>query len=59
MDEQDLTVDEQLLACAEANSYQRGAHRDTDQIRGREKHIKKTKRDQDRTLCRYVLSVLL
>ena len=46
---------EELLAEAEANGYKRGAHAERDQIRHREKHVKKTKQDQDATLHRYVL----
>jgi hypothetical protein len=44
-----------LVAQAEAKGYQRGAHKERDQIRHREKHVTKTKRDQDTTLKRYVL----
>ena len=46
---------EELLAEAEANSYKRGAHAERDQVRYWEKHMKKTKLDQDITLHRYVL----
>lgn len=49
------TADELLLARAEANGYRRGAHKQNDQLCGREKHVSKTKKDQDRTLKRYVL----
>jgi len=49
------SADELLLARAEANGYRRGAHREDDQLCGREKHISKTKKDQDRTLKRYIL----
>jgi hypothetical protein len=55
MGQQELTADELLLARAEANGYQRGAHREADEVRGREKHVSKTKKDQDGTLRRYVL----
>lgn len=48
------TADE-LIARAAANGYRRGAHREHDEIRHREKHVKKTKRDQDATLGRYVM----
>ena len=48
---------EELLAQAEAKGYKRGAYADCDQVRNREKHVKKTKKDQDRTLRRYVLYV--
>jgi hypothetical protein len=50
-----LTIDKLLLARAEANGYRRGVHRATDEVRDREKHVMKTKKDQDRTLGRYVL----
>lgn len=36
------TADELLLARAEANGYQRGVHREADEVRGREKHVKTT-----------------
>ena len=48
---------EELLAQAEANGYKRGVHRQRDQVRHREKHVKKTISDQDATLRRYVLCV--
>lgn len=48
---------EELLAQAEARGYKRGAHAECDQVRNREKHVKKTIKDQDRTLQRYVLYV--
>jgi hypothetical protein len=54
MGQRDVTADE-LLARAEANGYKRGAHKVADEVRGQEKHVKKTKKDQDRTLRRYVL----
>jgi hypothetical protein len=44
-----------LIAQAAANGYKRGAHKEHDEIRHREKHVKKTKRDQDATLKRYVM----
>ena len=46
---------EELLVEAEANGYKRGAHAERDQVRHREKHVKKTKQDQDATLHHYVL----
>jgi hypothetical protein len=55
MDPQPLTADEVLLARAEANGYQRGVHRESDEVLGREKHVKKTKKNQDGTLRRYIL----
>jgi hypothetical protein len=55
MGQQELTADELLLARAEANGYQKGAHREADEVRGREKHVSKTKKDQDGTLRRYIL----
>ena len=45
----------ELLAQAEAKGYKKGAHAACEQVRDREKHVKKTKKDQDRTLRRYVL----
>jgi hypothetical protein len=54
LSQQELTADELLLARAEANGYQRGAHREADEVRGRDKHVSKTK-NQDGTLRRYVL----
>ena len=53
MDKRGVTADE-LLARAEANGYERGAHKATDEFRGRAKHVKETMKDQDRTLRRYV-----
>jgi hypothetical protein len=44
-----------LMAQTETNDYKRGIHKERDQIRHREKHVKKTKRDQDAILKRYVL----
>ena len=51
-------ADELFLARAEANGYQTGAHREDDEVCGREKHVTKTKKDQDRTLRCYVLQEL-
>lgn len=48
---------EELHAQAEAKGYQRGSCRERDQVRHREKHVKKTIRDQEATLRRYVLYV--
>ena len=45
----------ELAARAKANGYQRGAHRDKDSLRDRNKHVDKVKRDQDAALDRYVL----
>ena len=47
---------EALPACARANGYQRGAHREVDSLRGRNKHFRKTKRDQYAVLDLCVLS---
>jgi hypothetical protein len=33
---------------------QKGAHNETDKVRGMGKHVTKTKKDQDRTLERYI-----
>ena len=46
---------EELLAQAKAKGYKRGAHAECDQVRNREKHVKTTIQDQDRTLRRYVM----
>ena len=46
---------DELSARAKANGYQRGAHRDKDSLRDRNKHVDKVKRDQDAALDRYVL----
>jgi hypothetical protein len=54
MGQQEQTTDESLLARAEANGYWRGAHKEADKVRSREKHVTKTKKDQDGTLRRYV-----
>ena len=45
----------ELAARAKANGYQRGAHRDKDSLRDRNKHVDKVKRDQDAALDHYVL----
>jgi hypothetical protein len=45
----------ELIARAKANGYQRGAHRDKDGLRDRNKHGDKAKKDQDAALDRYVL----
>ncbi|EXJ72789.1 uncharacterized protein A1O5_03936 [Cladophialophora psammophila CBS 110553] len=47
-------VDE-VWAQAEANGYSPGAHAEQDQVRGKGKHVKKTIRNHDGTLNRYVL----
>ena len=49
-----ITGDE-LSARAKANGYQKGAHREEDGRRNRNKHIDKVKKDQDAALDRYVL----
>ena len=46
-----ITGDE-LNARAKANGYQRGAHRDKDSLRDRNKHVDKVKKDQDAALDR-------
>ena len=48
------TADE-LDARAEANGYQRGAHREEDSRRDGNKHEDKTKKNQDITLGHYVM----
>ena len=55
MGSQQPMADEVLLARAEANGYRRGVHREADEVRGREKHVTKTKKNQDGTLRRYIL----
>lgn len=57
MGPQQPTEDEVLLARAEANGYRRGVHRESDEVRGREKHVTKVKKNQDGTLRRYILYV--
>ncbi len=54
MGRREATVTE-LVAQAESNGYKRGAHQEKDMVRMREKHVKKTKKDQDATLKRYIL----
>lgn len=50
-----VTTDkDELWARAEANGYKRGAHNETNKVRGMGKHVTKTKQDQDRTLGRYI-----
>jgi hypothetical protein len=46
---------EELLARAESNGYQRGAHREKDNARDGNRHIDKTKKDQNAALDLYVL----
>ena len=48
------TLDE-LEARAEANGYQRGAHREEDSRRDGNKHEDKTNKNQDATLGHYVM----
>jgi hypothetical protein len=43
-----------LIAQAAANGYKRGAHKEQDETRHQEKHVEKTRKDQDATLKRYV-----
>ena len=45
MGQQQPTADELLLARAEANGYQRGAYRELDEVRDREKYVIKTKKN--------------
>jgi hypothetical protein len=45
----------ELAAHAKANGYRRGAYRDKDSLRDRNKHVDKVKRNQDAALDRYVL----
>jgi hypothetical protein len=45
---------EELLAQAEANGYKRGVHKHHDQVKHREKYVKKTVRNQDDTMLRPV-----
>ena len=49
-----VTADE-LLARAEANGYKEGRHKEEDAVLDHHKHVEKTKRNQNRTLNRYVL----
>jgi hypothetical protein len=53
MGRREVTVTE-LVAQAESNGYKWGALKKRDKVRGREMHVKKTKKDQDATLKRYV-----
>jgi hypothetical protein len=46
---------EEPKARAESNGYKRGAHREKDSTRDNRKHNKKTKRNQNSVLDRYVL----
>jgi hypothetical protein len=46
---------EELEARAESNGYERGAHREKDSTRDNGKYNKKTKRNQNSVLDRYVL----
>ena len=55
LNQQALSANELLLARAKANGYQRAAHREADEVRDREKHVKKTKINQEGTLRRHVL----
>jgi hypothetical protein len=45
----------ELAARAKVNNYHRGAYRDKDNLRDRNKHVDKVKRDQDAALDRYIL----
>ena len=49
------TTTDELNARAKANSYQRDAHRDKDNLRDQNKYADKVKKDQDAALHRYVL----
>lgn len=46
-----------LVTRAQANGYERGAHKERDKILHHPKHVKKTMKDQDAILTRYVLYV--
>ena len=46
---------DELEARAEANGYQRGAHREEDSRRDGNKHEDKTKKNQDATLGHYIM----
>jgi hypothetical protein len=46
---------DELEARVEANGYRRGAHREEDSRRDGNKHVNKTKKDQDATLGHYVM----
>jgi hypothetical protein len=54
MGRREATVSE-LVAQAEFNGYKRRAHKEKDIMRRREKYVKKTKKDQDATLKRFIL----
>jgi hypothetical protein len=54
MGQREVTVAE-LVVQAEANHHKKVAHKEQDRVRESEKHAKKTKRDQDTMLKRYVL----
>jgi hypothetical protein len=47
--------DQELVARAKAEGYQRGAHKEKDKVRNRHKHVDKIKKDHDAALDRYVL----
>jgi hypothetical protein len=49
-----ITGDE-LIARTKLNGYQRGAHRDEDGLRDRNRRVDKAKRDQDAASDSYVL----
>lgn len=49
---------EELLARAESKDSKRGAHAECDPVRNREKHVKKPRKDQDKTVRRYVLHII-
>ncbi|KAI9764758.1 MAG: hypothetical protein M1840_008027 [Geoglossum simile] len=50
---------EELLARAKANGYERGAHWEKDSIRDANRHVKKTKKNQDRFLHLYAKFMVL
>jgi hypothetical protein len=50
-----ISIADELIAQAAVNGYKRGAYKEHDEIGHREKHVKKTRRDQDATLGRYVM----
>ena len=50
----ELTIGEALWARAEANGYEEGVHREADERRDQEKHVDKTKQNQNGTLRRYI-----
>ncbi|KAI9765370.1 MAG: hypothetical protein M1840_007450 [Geoglossum simile] len=50
---------EELLARAKANGYERGAHREKDSIRDANRHVEKTKKNQDRFLRLYAKFMVL